>query len=286
MPSEGVVLLTGPMERLTLLILSCCFLIQLQPIEAQIDFPNGSFEEWSEINGRYLPVGWYHTWADSFQIAVTEDAHSGSKALWARGANWCGSCPPFGPYLDCRFFENGEAIGLLAYVKCDYLPKLLSMRLSVDVDYGTHTQEIGATLIDSCIADYMPIFLRFEQIDIGFPRVLKIRPYGLHNGSPYISMFIDDIQFVYWERLPTDDVSVELQLWPNPNDGVFRIKSNSLDIRRIQIFDSPGVQVYEREFSSPDCTITLEDRVPPGVYYVVIELEYGIREVKKVTILP
>lgn len=63
----------------------------------------------------------------------------------------------------------------------------------------------------------------------------------------------------------------EFEIYPNPNNGKFRISWIGFNIEKIEIINVLGEKIYTREFSLQPETLDLElAGIPPGIYFVKI----------------
>jgi hypothetical protein len=80
---------------------------------------------------------------------------------------------------------------------------------------------------------------------------------------------------------------LQAKLWPNPNNGVFRVMVSGIKSGPVSlsVINALGVKVHEKRFafSSTVGELFVEtDALPPGVYMVMVEAREGICGLKMV----
>ena len=84
------------------------------------------------------------------------------------------------------------------------------------------------------------------------------------NVIAYFSVGVDE-----------QDIANQVQIYPNPNDGTFKIEIGTLEVTRIEIFDDKGSLIYEdKQFDNP--ILVKLGNVAKGSYHVRLHSSDGI----------
>lgn len=107
--------------------------------------------------------------------------------------------------------------------------------------------------------------------------VITVRPTG---GDAYY--YIDDVDVHY---CPSGEGVAEVsdedgvKLYPNPSDGMFHIESGKSKMKRVNVINLLGENIYSKELLGLNIS-TINLTAPLGVYFVEVETEKGVMRKK------
>ena len=105
----------------------------------------------------------------------------------------------------------------------------------------------------------------------------------IFSGQPTgtFDFYVDNVYFSEVESLSTNDFAVELGLniYPNPTQNVWNVKTNNLNIDSIQLLDIQGRQVLDLKPNATEASIDASS-LPAGLYFARISTTAGTESIK------
>ena len=105
----------------------------------------------------------------------------------------------------------------------------------------------------------------------------------IFSGQPTgtFDFYVDNVYFSEVESLSTNDFAVELGLniYPNPTQNVWNVKTNNLNIDSIQLLDIQGRQVLDLKPNTTEASIDASS-LPAGLYFARINTTAGTESIK------
>ncbi len=77
----------------------------------------------------------------------------------------------------------------------------------------------------------------------------------------------------------------EIKIWPNPSTSILQVSSPDLIMKKIVLLDVSGKTCYEQS-NANNSQYILHLSLPPGLYFLTIDLENNTRIVRKIIITP
>lgn len=109
---------------------------------------------------------------------------------------------------------------------------------------------------------------------------------GVNASGPVTVLYINDITFSSLKEVDNNNEVVNLQIYPNPNNGNFSVqlreRENSMENALVKIYDVMG-KLVKRETLNQDTKIIEAIDLNAGIYLVKIEIE-GKSSVQRFTI--
>ncbi len=178
---------------------------------------------------------------------------------------------------------SGMAISDLgAYFSND---SLLDSNLYHAIDYVTPQREnpLGNMLSDTSnwmlvsgnfIANGGERFITIGNFHNPANTSTQIGPNLNPNGTAYY--YIDDVSVVDCTEIGIKEENKDerITVYPNPNKGVFEVRTDKLKIKEIEIFNVIGEKIYIEEIKDMNIA-TINIITKPGLYFVQVKTENG-----------
>ena len=270
-------------------------------INSPEEFPNGDFENWTEINTGENPESWssfnnFYAYGIPEMSFKTTDAHLGDYALRIITLTAIVN-PPFGtgaldtlsgyvflgePNMDNSGIPYTDLpISMEAYVKGTIVAGSEAYIMASISKWNTTNQErdeIASAMYHTAnsITDYTQITIPFNYNSPDIPDTLEIRIMAGNVGPGGVIMpgnefFVDDISFTL--PVAINDINMDkssISVFPNPTYD--KITVSSLEkVNTIEIYNVLGEKVYTANYFKQQTTTEI-DLTPfqRGIYFVKI----------------
>ena len=279
---------------------------------AQTQPQNAGFENWESIGLGEDPTNWssfnefniYNVPVMSFK---TIEANSGTYALRII-SDTATIPPPFGnsvldtvmgivtlgsldlnnpgiPYTD-------KPAAINAYVKGTVMPtgsNFLIAKLSKWNSILNQRETVGQAIfvMQTSVANYTPVSAAFNYTLSYTPDTLVIMMLTGEGGSsghimPGNEFFIDDISLSGLVGINEISQNANLNVFPNPSNGVFNINSPTL-ISKIEIMNILGDVIYSAGISAFEFVVDINNQ-PKGIYFYKLQSASAIIKMGKLII--
>lgn len=255
--------------NLLIFLMLCAFF----SASAQIQIPNGSFENWDGMN----PQGWETNngvnvppYPTVVALKDTISPYEGQNDLLLI-YNWT-----YPAWAKTAFDNTGHPSSLSAYVKCivhgadtvDILVEILSNGDVVNSGYWS--------VSDTTIEEWTKIMIPITQSDIEVFETRILIKGGRVSGpaDEASTLWVDSLSLGYGPLGLSEGLLAQndLIISPNPTDGVIHILKNSpLKLISTTVYSQKGTELLK----SNDSTLDLSD-LPIGNYYLKIQTNHGV----------
>ncbi|HCY45093.1 MAG TPA: T9SS C-terminal target domain-containing protein [Flavobacteriales bacterium] len=199
-------------------------------------------------------------------------------------------------YLTSASFDNSE--GVLTPDNYLVLPQLniqpnedLSFYIgAVDPSYflenysvllsstGNNPEDFTDTLLTEVLAAHI---FQFREIDLSDYEGMEVYiAFNHHNSSNQFQIRLDDVLYpttleeceILVSLAEIGNELVELNIFPNPSQGIFTLENSHSGIEEIVVFGTTGIQVWNQKYAgkSQSQSVDLSD-LAQGVYTVMVK---------------
>lgn len=198
-------------------------------------------------------------------------------------------------YLTSASFDNAE--GILTPDNYLILPQLdvhtnedLSFYIgAIDPSYflenysvllsttGNNPEDFTDTLLTETLAAHV---FQFREIDlVDYEGMQVYVAFNHHDSSNQFQIRLDDVLYpttvgeceILVNNSEIDYDLVELNIFPNPSQGIFTLENSHSEIEEIIVFGAAGNQVWAKNYAGKNQSVILDlSLLSPGVYSLMI----------------